>query len=141
MKPRIFTWSGVPRGQGRPRFTRTGRAYKADKDREYERSIRAAYLEWHRDKRPIDGPFRVSVEVWMQVPRTASRNKREDMLIDRIRPTVKPDLDNVVKAVLDALNGIAYTDDKALVQIEAKKLYCACSGLYVVISPVGVKET
>ncbi len=140
MEIRTFSWHGIPRGQGRPRFTRAGKAYKAEKDRAYEQSIKAAYLEKYGREKPIAGAFRMSVGVWMPIPRTASRCKRANMLTGRIQHTTKPDLDNVVKAVMDALNGVAYSDDKDMVQINALKIYSTDPGLYVMISPVEVGQ-
>lgn len=40
-----------------------------------------------------------------------------------IRPTKKPDLDNVIKIILDGLNGLAYGDDKQVVELKALKCY------------------
>ena len=45
------------------------------------------------------------------------------MLWNKIRPTKKPDIDNIIKAVLDALNGVAYKDDTQVVQVMATKKY------------------
>ena len=40
-----------------------------------------------------------------------------------LRPTTKPDIDNVIKAVLDGLNGVAYADDSQVVALSASKCY------------------
>ena len=45
------------------------------------------------------------------------------MLSGFIRPTVKPDWDNIGKLVADALNGIAYDDDKCIVDAQVRKFY------------------
>ena len=46
------------------------------------------------------------------------------MMIEGVRrPTKKPDIDNVEKIILDALNGIAYDDDKQVVEEASSKLY------------------
>ena len=39
------------------------------------------------------------------------------------RPTKKPDLDNIIKAIADSLNGIAYKDDAQIVELKSKKFY------------------
>lgn len=41
----------------------------------------------------------------------AGRKRREAMIAGTIRPTKKPDADNVLKIVTDSLNDIAYYDD------------------------------
>jgi Holliday junction resolvase RusA-like endonuclease len=38
-------------------------------------------------------------------------------------PSKKPDIDNVLKIVLDALNGVAYKDDSKVVSVSGKKIY------------------
>ncbi|CZR99694.1 Endodeoxyribonuclease RusA [Clostridioides difficile] len=40
-----------------------------------------------------------------------------------IRPSKKPDLDNIIKSVADSLNGIAYKDDSQIVEVVSKKYY------------------
>lgn len=103
----------TPRGQGRPRFTSRGHAYKTAEDRAYERAIRLAYLAAYPDAQPIRGPFAVGINAYYRRP-------KEPM---NALPMVKPDLDNVVKAVLDALDGVAYTNDKNNCSIVATKQY------------------
>jgi Holliday junction resolvase RusA-like endonuclease len=45
------------------------------------------------------------------------------MLNNEILPMVKPDTDNIAKGVLDSLNGIAYQDDKQVVELKVNKFY------------------
>lgn len=45
------------------------------------------------------------------------------MIDKHIRPTKKPDLDNIMKCVTDALNEIAYQDDKQIVSASIEKYY------------------
>ncbi len=45
------------------------------------------------------------------------------MLGGKILPAKKPDIDNVVKAVLDALNGVAYRDDTQVIELHVRKSY------------------
>lgn len=52
----------------------------------------------------------------------------------RIRPIIKPDTDNIIKAVLDALNGLAYEDDSEVVSVTAKKYYSAEPRVEVALS-------
>nr|DAG40359.1 MAG TPA: Endodeoxyribonuclease RusA [Caudoviricetes sp.] len=59
----------------------------------------------------------------MRIPKSATKAKRELMLTGKIRPTVKPDWDNLGKLVSDALNGIAYDDDKSVVDASVRKYY------------------
>lgn len=109
-----FIYRGTVRGQGRPRFTRQGRAFKDKATRDYENAIRAAFLdqcEGFYSEWPLD----VTIIVYRALPK--SRPKRIEYEAD----TFKPDLDNIAKAVLDALNGIAWRDDSQIVSINASK--------------------
>lgn len=103
-------------GKGRPRFFK-GHAVTPRATREAEDRVRAAWLTKYpaSDFQPFSGP--VSVYVYIYRPMPASRPKA--MLSE---PDVyRPDLDNVVKLVLDALNGVAYGDDAQVVGITASK--------------------
>ena len=55
------------------------------------------------------------------------------MLNGDIRNTKKPDLDNVIKSALDALNDVAYDDDSSINEIYANKQYGEISELRIVI--------
>lgn len=61
----------------------------------------------------------------------------EMSLADKIRPIVKPDCDNISKNILDALNGIAYPDDKQVVTLVIRKWYANKSLVRVTISEIG----
>lgn len=45
------------------------------------------------------------------------------MNMGKIFPTKKPDIDNVIKVIADALNGVAYDDDKQIIDVSARKVY------------------
>lgn len=136
---RAFTYYGTVRGQGRPRTRLMGKTaiiYKADVDREYERMIQWAYEMVHGAEEPIQGPFVLNVKAVIEPPKSAPEKKKAKMLAGYIRPTVKPDIDNITKAVLDALNGVAFADDKNCVAISAAKFYGAEESIEVIITEV-----
>ena len=58
---------------------------------------------------------------------------KEQMLENKISPTKKPDIDNVVKIVLDAMNKFAFKDDTQITKIEVEKLYADSEKLCVKI--------
>lgn len=128
---REFFWAGVPRGQGRPRFTRTGKAYKASEDRAYEKGLCLAYLNEYGAEKPMEGPLTLEVRAVYPIPKATPKKDIGPMLAGEIVPTVKPDIDNVVKAVLDALNGVAFPDDKAIVWMKGCKVYGHVPGVRV----------
>jgi Holliday junction resolvase RusA-like endonuclease len=108
-----FVYRGTVRGQGRPRFG-NGRTYEAAEDRAYKKAIAAAYKEqcgeWFGD-----AELRVSIHVSRPLPK--SRPKRIEWEPD----TCKPDADNIAKAVLDSLNGIAFEDDRQASEVSTVK--------------------
>lgn len=118
-----FTVPGKPTGKGRPRFNRkTGRTYTPKGTADYERVVKKAYLSASSGV-CLNGPIRAKITACYSIPMSWSNKKMEAALAGHILPTVKPDLDNVAKAVLDALNGIAYDDDSAVVQLIICKSY------------------
>lgn len=66
-------------------------------------------------------------------PKSTSKKKQKQMLDGEILPLKKPDMDNIVKVVADALNGVAYNDDTQIVLVSAKKAYSAIEGLDVTV--------
>lgn len=121
-----FTIYGTPISKGRPRFARTSsgvRTYTTDDTVSYENLVKISYLNecGRRDK--LEGPLRVNIQCYFPVPASTSRKKRDQMLNDEIMYTKKPDCDNLAKSILDALNGVAYSDDKQVCQLSVSKLY------------------
>ena len=137
---RAFTYFGSVRGQGRPRTRLMGRTaviYKADIDREYEQMIAWAYQMKHGNEEPIQGAFGIQIKAVLEPPKSASKKRQAQMLQGYIKPTTKPDTDNVVKAVLDALNGIAFEDDKNCISINGIKMYGDEERIEVVLTYCG----
>ena len=54
--------------------------------------------------------------------------------VKRSEPFVRPDLDKLIRAVLDGLTGVAYEDDQQVVRLTAQKAYGETEGVYVKIS-------
>ena len=70
----------------------------------------------------------------MPIPKSVSKATKQKMLENLIYPMVKPDMDNINKAILDGLNGVAYTDDVQVVSLQSKKVYEVAGGVLVTIS-------
>ena len=115
-----FTVPGV-RGKARPRFTRQGVVYTPAETRTYEQAVRLAYAA--AGGRMHDGPVALLLTVYQALPKRATKAQRAAAERGEIHPISKPDLDNVLKIVLDALNGAAYADDRQVVRLDARKLY------------------
>ncbi len=99
-------------GKCRPRFAR-GRAYRDPADADWEAMVAEAYRA--AGGKRLRGPVAVTVDVYRTLPK--SRPKRVEAEPD----TARPDADNILKAVMDALNGVAYADDAQVVYALAVK--------------------
>lgn len=102
-----------PTGKGRPRSTKTGRMYTPAQTVNAEAEIR-----WLLSKKKfpiLEGPLFMSIKAHFIKPKSCPR--------DRTMPSVKPDLDNVVKLVKDACNKILFQDDAQICFLVAQKVY------------------
>lgn len=121
-----FILNGQPIGKGRPRFAMKGgrvNAYTPPKSKHYEKQIEKAYKLAGGQMFPDDVPVKITVRIALRMPASTSRKKREAMWCGLIRPLTKPDTDNVIKSVMDGLNGVAYADDKQVTCVRAVKVY------------------
>lgn len=111
-----FTVFGHLRGKGRPRFISKPypRAYTSRDDLEYEKQIREAYLAAGGEM--LDGPVMISLYMQRPLPKSASKSLLYEEDVH------KPDIDNCIKSVMDALNGAAYMDDAQVISVMAYKL-------------------
>lgn len=117
-----FTIDGEPVGKARPRMnTRTGRAYTPDKTRIYEEYTKMLYKS--KVKHYFEGYVRLTIKAFYGIARSDSKKIKEQKVNNTLRPSKKPDIDNVIKLIADSLNEIAYKDDTQIVEIEAMKYY------------------
>jgi Holliday junction resolvase RusA-like endonuclease len=114
----VFTIPGAPVPKGRPRFG-NGHTYTPQKTRDYETLCAYSY---HGDK-PCEGTLSVRLTFYMPIPQSATLRAQRAMRTGVMRPAKRPDLDNLVKAVLDGLNGVAWYDDKQIVELISAKHY------------------
>lgn len=135
-----FFIAGEVQAKQRPKFN--GRfAYTPKETVSYENLVKLQYQAQCGNYRyPDDVPLIVAIFVHIEPPQSASNIKKTRMLNQAEYPLKKPDVDNVAKIILDALNGIAYRDDKQVVTLIVKKLYAGESGVGVTISEVEVKN-
>ena len=117
-----FTVYGAPQGKARPRVTRNG-TYTPEKTKEYEKAVQWAYMMQAQGAMFPDVSLMVVIDAYYPIPKSATKKKHERMQDGLIRPKVKPDLDNVAKAVCDALNGQAYRDDAQIAALYVRKWY------------------
>ena len=136
-----FFVPGEPQGKARartylPRGSNKYRSVTPDKTRLYEARIRNAFLKaWNKNELafPKDRPVRICVTAIYTPAASTSKRKLAQMQAGLLLPMKKPDLDNVIKAVCDALNKYAYHDDAQIVSITCSKAYGYSAGLSVIL--------
>lgn len=132
-----FSVPGPVKGKGRPRATVTpgghARLYTPAATADYENHIRGCYLRQF-GRVMVEPPVVLEVVAQFAVPKSYSKKKAALCGQNIIRPTCKPDADNTLKAVADALNGIAYADDSAVVEMRVSKRYGPYPTLFVRIT-------
>lgn len=121
-----FTIPGSPKGKARPRICRIkGRniAYTPRQTLDYEKLVKESYEADSNVLYDKNIPLKISVIALFPIPKTVSKKLKNDMLNGKILPTKKPDCDNIIKVILDALNGVAYHDDSQVCKICFEKTY------------------
>ena len=89
----------------------------------YENYIRILWAESKNATIDPDKPVRIIVKCYFSIPKSYSKAKKKECVLNHIRPTKKPDADNILKIVCDALNGVAYHDDKQIVEAKVCKFW------------------
>ena len=120
-----ITVPGEPVAQGRPRFSTVGgvpRAYDPLKSRNYKDYVRLMAKQFGVIS-PLTGAIKMTVDIYRGIPKSWTLKKQELAAQGALRPTLKPDVDNYVKGVKDALNGVVYVDDSQVVALFISKWY------------------
>jgi Holliday junction resolvase RusA-like endonuclease len=135
----VFDVPFEPRGKGRPRFSRHGKFTKVYTDQatlDYETAIQLYASKAMGSQKPLEAPVSVYLYIRVPIPQSYSKKRTEACLSGLERPAKKPDIDNVAKAFLDAMNGTVYLDDIQVVELNIKKVYSAAAGVDVAIMEV-----
>ncbi len=127
----------TPRGKARPRMGRFG-TYKTTKEVANETHFRHHLENAVRktDFKPFASPCVVSIVANFTTPKSWTKKHTAQAYKGEMFPTGKPDIDNVAKFVLDVMNGIAFTDDKQVVELKCSKRFSFMEGLSVTVEEV-----
>lgn len=132
-----FTVPGEPKGKGRPRFVKVGnytKTYTPVDTVSYENLVKLEYQSQCGHTKFEKGTMLgLIVTAYYAIPKSESKKKQKQMLDGDIRPTKKPDMDNIIKIIADSLNHIAYHDDSQIVSAEVNKYYSDNPRVEVVI--------
>lgn len=114
-----------PKGKERPRWSKKmQRMYTPASTTNYEDFIKLVYRQNYGTQMfPKGIPLDIRIRAYCPIPKSDTLAVRAKKLTGAIRPTVKPDWDNIGKIVADALNKIAYYDDAQIVDSQTRKFY------------------
>ena len=127
-----FCIYGEPRGKERPKFSTVCVLYENLVKTEYRIQSGVRFAD--------DAMLSVRIFAFLSVPKSVSRKKHLAMIDRLIRPTRKPDFDNIGKIICDALNGIAYRDDAQIVDALVRKFYSDTPRVIVEISDIPYEQ-
>ncbi len=164
-KAGCFAASGKPHGKERVQFNSIRKkAYTPKGQIKAEEVVFAAYYAAGFQKYDFDGLCRVEVTACYALPKDMSEDekaaligtpayngspvekRRKEWEHENLKRTDKkygplPDIDNVIKTVLDALNAVAYADDTQVVQVWGRSVYGPRDCTQVRITVLAPKDT
>lgn len=135
-----FTVFGEPVAQGRPRASTQGgfvKLYDPAKSRNYKDYVRLAAAS-HAPPKLLEGPVAIMLIAYRSIPKSFSKKKSAAAEAGELYPVSKPDADNYLKGVKDALKGVMWIDDSQVVDAYVRKRYSAKPRIEVKIRELGV---
>lgn len=129
----IFEIEGAAVPKGRPRFSKRGAVYTPSKTLDYEKQVQRAFIVAAPSHTPQTCAIAMSICIDVAIPASWSKNRVQGAINGEVIPVHRFDVDNVAKAILDALNGIAYDDDGRVCQLNVSKRYALASKTVVAI--------
>lgn len=133
-----FILTGIPQSKDRPRFFKTKdgiRSYdpKSKKKQDTGKALQILIFEAMSSELDeicseavdltVADFYHVSLAFYLPIPKSDSKRQKKAKLEGLLKPTTKPDLDNLEKFILDAMNGIFFADDKQVVKLASEKIY------------------
>ena len=129
-----FEVEGDIKGKARPRVNSyTGIVYTPNNTKNYEDLIKQYFVIKYPRYTPMENRIHMQIISYFKLPHNSSKTVKSQMLDGTISPTKKPDIDNIAKIVLDALNKMAFKDDNQITKIELEKKYEEKEKLYIKI--------
>ena len=121
-----FVLHAKPVPKGRPRFSTRGgyaKVYTPPETVQYELLVSEQARQAMQGREPHSTAIKVHLVVGLVPPTAWSKKRKVDAINGVVKPTSKPDTDNYLKTVMDAMNGIVYIDDSQVTMHTARKLY------------------
>lgn len=119
-----FEVEGTIVGKQRPRVNMyTGNVYTPNKTKDYEEWIKQSFFIKYPKFDIITNRVKIEITAYLKIPKSTSKKMSEKMLDDEISPLKKPDIDNIAKVVLDAINNYVIKDDIQVSKMSVEKKY------------------
>ena len=121
-------------GKQRPRVNMyTGNVYTPNRTKDYEEWIKQSFFLKYPKFEILENRVSIEIIAYLKIPKNTSKVKTNEMLENKISPLKKPDIDNIGKIVLDALNKYVIKDDIQISKINIEKKYSEEEKLYIKI--------
>ena len=127
-----FEVIGGIKGKARPRVnTYTCKAYTPENTKDYEMLIKQYFKIKYPRYVPLENRVSVKIVAQFKIPKTTTKKDRALIEEGKLSPTKKPDIDNIVKIILDALNKMAFKDDNQITKLDVEKVYGEEEKVYI----------
>ena len=140
----VIRYEDEPVPAGRPKFARQGKyvhTYDPAKSREFKSLLGWAARSQYRGA-PISGkPLEVYIEAYRANQKHISKIETQRRANKTSVPLTKPDVDNYVKSILDALTGVIWKDDNIIQHVDARKYYAKQPHVITKVKEYEAKET
>ena len=121
-----FTAYGDPVPKARARtYSRNGkvRTVTPQQTVDYELSVKLAANQAMLYRRPFEGMIRVVIYIYVKIPARMKKQDRARALLGELHPITRPDIDNYIKTILDAMNETVINDDNQVTELVSYKRY------------------
>ena len=121
-------------GKGRPRLNSyTGAVYTPTRAKDYENLVMQYFMIKYPKFKQLEGRVSVEIVANFEVPKSTKKQDKILMLENKINKIKKPDIDNIVKIILDSMNEIAFKDDTQITKLNVEKKYSETESVFVKI--------
>ncbi len=126
----IFDYRGKIKPKERPRMGKWG-VFTPRSTVKSENDLVLQFKRIYKDVVPSENPIKLVFNLTIKPPKSWNKIKTKMALDGLLLPTAKPDIDNILKTILDAFNGVIYKDDSQVVEIMIKKEYGIADGALI----------
>lgn len=128
-----LTIPGEPMAKQRPKWFKHG-TYTPEKTVGYESYIKELFATKYSEFMPKDRALLINIWAGLLMPKSASKKKVAEMKLGIIAPEKRPDVDNLLKTVMDALEKLAYKNDSQICKAIIEKDFSERPRLEITIS-------